>query len=193
MCISLSLDCSSGEVFATIIKKTGSYASEESFTISADTGVVYTSPTLVNSQERVLETCLPATNTFTYTLTMKDSFGDSWTDGAWIAVKDINENTVLKYMMTELSTETVNFALYSPISKNASWKFSNNFYGGWNQYSFAESGWTDVTLGSVTQQASGTQYFRKTYAGATGMAAVDVQFLYSWNCSLHQRSGDLPR
>lgn len=179
MCISLSLDCSSGEVFATIIKKTGSYASEESFTISADTGVVYTSPTLVNSQERVLETCLPATNTFTYTLTMKDSFGDSWTDGAWIAVKDINENTVLKYMMTELSTETVNFALYSPIHKNAAWRFSSNFQANWNQFSFDHNSWTEMTLGSTSQQAAGTQYFRKAFAGVTGMAAISAQFLYS--------------
>ena len=171
--------CQSGTVYAKIIKKTGSWAYEESFTISVGSNVAYTSPTLVDHSERTIETCLPASSNYIYTLTMMDSVNDAWTDNAWIVIKDINDNPVLKYMMTEKSTETVNFALYSPISKNASWKFSNNFYGGWNQYSFAESGWTDVTLGSVTQQASGTQYFRKTYAGATGMAAVDVQFLYS--------------
>ena len=179
MCVSLSLDCASGQVFASITKKTGSWASEESFTISDITGVVYTSPTLVNSQERVLDICLPATNTHTYTLTMNDSYGDSWTDGAWIIVKDINDNTVLKYIMTELSSETVNFALYSPINKNAAWKFSSSFQAGWNQYSFADSAWTEMTLGSTSQQASGTQYYRKTFAGVTGMAAIDVQFLYN--------------
>ena len=179
MSIAFAQSCQSGTIYAKIIKKTGNWANEESFTISVGSTIAYTSPTLVSNSERTIETCLPASSNYIYTLTMMDSANDAWTDNAWIVIKDVNDNPVLKYMMTEKSTETVNFALYSPISKNASWKFSNNFYGGWNQYSFAESGWTDVTLGSVTQQASGTQYFRKTYAGATGMAAVDVQFLYS--------------
>ena len=95
MSIASTLDCPSDRVYATIIKKTGSWAREESFTVSANGAVSYTSPYLVNDQERTLEVCLPATTNSIYTLTMKDR-NDSWTDGAWIEIKDINDHTVLK-------------------------------------------------------------------------------------------------
>ena len=75
--IALSLDCPSGQTYAKIIKKTGSWAYEESFTVSANGAVSYTSPNLVNDQERTLEVCLPATTNNIYTLTMKDSRNDS--------------------------------------------------------------------------------------------------------------------
>ena len=171
--------CTSGTVYAKIIKKTGNWAGEESFTIAVGSTVAYTSPSLVNDSERTIETCLPSSSNYIYTMTMKDSANDAWTDGAWIMIKDINDNPVLKYMMTEKTTETVNFALYSPINKSADWKFTSNFQSGWNQYNHAETGWTDITLGAPAQQAAGTQYFRKTFAGVTGMAAVDVQFMYA--------------
>ena len=158
---------------------TGSWAQEESFTISSGSTVVYTSPSLVNNSERTIETCLPSSSNHVYTLTMKDTANDAWTDNAWIMIKDINDNPVLKYMMTAKSTETVDFALYSPINMNADWKFTDNFQAGWNQYNFADSAWTTVTLGTSAQQSVGTQYFRKTFVGVTGMAAIDAQFLYS--------------
>ena len=179
MAIALSLDCTSGENYVKIIKKTGSWATEESFTITANGVVSYTSPTLVNNQQRELEVCLPATTNNIYTLTMKDSRNDSWTSGAWIEFKDINDHTVLKYMMTEKTTETVDFALNSPINKNDEWKFNNSFMGGWNQYNFADSNWSAFVCGTTSQQSVGTQYFRKTFAGVSGMAAIDAQFLYS--------------
>jgi len=109
---------------------------------------------------------------------MKDSLYDSWTSGAWIAIKDINDCTIFKGMMVLTSTETYDFALYSPIMKNAEWKFTSTFEGGWNQYNHADSAWTSVTLGSTTQEVVGTQYFRKTFAGVSGMAAVITQFQY---------------
>ena len=179
MSITYSLECPSDKVYATIIKKTGSWASKESFTVSANGAVSYTSPTLYDKQERTLEVCLPATTNNIYTLTMKDSRNDSWTDGAWIEIKDINDHTVLKYIMTDKTEETVDFSLYSPINKNAEWKFSNSFQSGWNTANFADGSWTSFIAGTSTQQSAGTVYFRKTFTGVTGMAAVDAQFLYS--------------
>ena len=132
MSIASTLDCPSDKVYATIIKKTSVWAREESFTVSANGAVSYTSPGLFDKQERTLEVCLPATTNSIYTLTMKDRHNDSWTDGAWIEIKDINDHTVLKYIMTDYTEETVDFSLYSPINKNAEWKFSNSFQSGWN-------------------------------------------------------------
>ena len=113
MSIASTLICPSDKVYATIIKKTGNWAYEESFTVSANGAVSYTSPTLVNYRERTLEVCLPVTTNNVYTLTMKDSRSDSWTDGAWIEIKDINDHTVLKYIMTDKTEETVDFSLFS--------------------------------------------------------------------------------
>ena len=146
--------------------------------MSANGAVSYTSPTLVDDQERTLEVCLPATTNSIYTLTMKDST-DSWTNGAWIEIKDINDHTVLKYIMTDYTEETVDFSLYSPINKNAEWKYSNSFQSGWNTANFADGSWTSFIAGTSTQQSAGTVYFRKMFTGVTGMAAVDAQFLYS--------------
>ena len=172
------MECPSDKVYAKIIKKTKQWGNEESFTITAGTTVEYTSPTLTPHAEREFETCFPITSNHLYTLTMKDSLYDSWTSGAWIAIKDINDCTIFKGMMVLTSTETYDFALYSPIMKNAEWKFTSTFEGGWNQYNHADSAWTSVTLGSTTQEVVGTQYFRKTFAGVSGMAAVITQFQY---------------
>ena len=178
MSVALSIDCASGTDYAKIIKKTDSWASEESFTISSGSTVLFTSPTLVDNQERAIEVCLTASANHIYTLKMMDSRNDSWTNGAWIAIVDINDNTVFKELMTDKTAETYDFALYSPITKGSEWKFSNTLSNGWNQYSFADSDWISITCGSTTQQAVGTQYLRKTFAGVSGMAAVETQFKY---------------
>ena len=179
MSIAFSLECPSGKVYAKIVKKTTQYSSEESFTVSAGGVVEFTSPTLSSYDERSFEVCLSSTSDHLYTLTMKDSASDAWTDGAWILIKDINDSIIFKGMMTSPSTETYNFALYSPITKDGEWNFSSNFEAGWNQYNFAVGAWTTVTLGSTTQEAVATQYFRKTFVGVSGMAAIIAQFKYS--------------
>lgn len=100
MSIASTLECPSDKVYAKIVKKTTNWAGEESFTVSANGAVSYTSPSLVSYQERTLEVCLPATTNNVYTLTMKDRT-DSWDNGAWIEIKDITDHTVLKYFMTD--------------------------------------------------------------------------------------------
>ena len=180
MSTALSIECENGQIYAKIIKKTTGWAKEESFTISAGETVAYTSPLLVNNQNRELEVCLPSTTNSIYTLTMKDTGNDSWNDRAWIMIKDVNDILAIKYVMTAKSVETVNFSLYVPITKDEEWKFSSSFANAWNQVSFADSAWTAITCGSTTQEVAGTQYFRKTFTGVTGMAAIDVRFKYAF-------------
>ena len=71
-------------MYVKITKKTVSFAIEESFTISDGATVVFTSPSLVNNDVRVLEVCLQPSTNNQYSLEMKDSYGDSWSNGAWI-------------------------------------------------------------------------------------------------------------
>lgn len=167
-------------MYLKIMKKTGSWASEESFVISAGGTTAYTSPTLTNSETRTLEVCLPSSTNSQYSLEMKDSYGDSWTDGGWIELYGINGNMAFKGMMVESRTETHLFSLYSPINKNEDWKYATGAQasGNWKDFNYSDASWTLITLGSATQTASGTQYFRKTFAGITGMAAIDLQLNY---------------
>ena len=178
--VALSIDCESNQVYLKIMKKTGNWANEESFVISAGGAAIYTSPSLSVSEVRTLEVCLTASTNSQYSLEMKDTYGDSWTDGGWIELYGINGNMAFKGMMTEGRTETHLFSLYAPINKNAEWKFASasQAAGNWKDYGYSDSAWTAVTLGSTTQTASGTQYFRKTFIGISGMAAIDLQLNY---------------
>ena len=153
------------------------YSSEEKVRILVGETVEYESPTFSDFQERELEICLSPSPNSQYLLKMSDTLGDSWTDGAWVAVRGINGNTVLKTFMTEKFDELVPFSLYSPINKNDSWKFSNSALGDWKSLSFPDATWTDVTLGGTTT-STGTQYFRRSFDGLPDMAALDVEFKY---------------
>ena len=88
--LTTAVDCPSSQVYAKITKKTASYANEESFTISDGATVVFTSPSLVNSDVRVLEVCLQPSTNSQYSLEMKDSYGDSWSNGAWIEIEAVS-------------------------------------------------------------------------------------------------------
>ena len=178
--LALSLDCDSNQNYLKIIKKTGSWANEESFDIRNGNTALYTSPSLTNNQVRTIETCLTSTTHSIYTLRMKDSAGDGWSNLAYIELYGIHGNMVYKGMMVEKRLEEVQFSLYTPIGYGASWKYTDSASGNWKGASFSDNDWTTVTLGSTTQTASGTQFFRKTFTGVNGMAAIDVQLKYKF-------------
>ena len=140
---------------------------------------LFTSPSLADYQTRTLETCLPNSVNQQYSLKMLDSGNDSWHSGAWIELIGINGNVVLKAMMTEGSEEIIPLSLYSPIHVCSVWKFINGASGDWIQPDYSDQGWSDVTLGtSTTPSSTGTQYFRRMFAGLANMVAIDVEFKY---------------
>ena len=178
--LAFSLDCNSNQNDLKIIKKTGSWANEESFEIRNDNTALYTSPSLTNNRVRTIETCLTSTTNSIYTLRMKDSAGDGWSNLAYIELYGIHGNMVYKGMMVEKRLEEVQFSLYTPIGYGASWKYTASASGNWKDASFSDNDWTTVTLGSTSQTASGTQFFRKTFTGVNGIAAIDVQLKYKF-------------
>ena len=94
---------------------------------------------------------------------MKDSAGDGW-DGGLISISDINDNVVYEAMMTEKTTQTEQFSLYSPINKNDTWKYTNIVSGNWKELSYSDGDWSDITTGTTIQSVNGTQYFRKVFS-----------------------------
>ena len=188
-----ALDCSSNEVYSKITKKTGNWASEESFKIYAGGALAYSSPSLVNNQERVLEVCLSSATNNQYTIEMKDSLNDSWTNGAWIKIEGINGNVVYMAMMTEKTTQTEQFSLYSPINKGDTWKYNSNASGNWKEVSYSDSNWSEVTTGTTTQSATGTQYFRKLFTGVDNMAAIEIQLKYQYGIVTYLNGAEVYR
>ena len=108
-----------------------------------------------------------------------------WTSGAWLEIYGINGNLVFKGMMTTSKTQEVPLSLYSPINKEDTWKYTSSASGSWKDVSYSDASWTEISLGTTTTSATDTQYFRKSFVGLSGMAAIPTQ-LSLWNCCIYQ-------
>ena len=180
MSLALSLECESSKVYAKFVKKTANWAGEESWQILNGATVIYTSPSLSNYATRTIETCLTASANSQYTLKMKDTANDAWSDGAFLEIYGINNNLAFKVMMTAGREETMNLSLYAPINKNEEWKYNTNADGNWKDVNYSDAAWTAIVLGSTSEQSVGTQYFRKSFTGLADMAAVELGLFYQY-------------
>ena len=174
------LTCTSGQTYVKFFKVCGSsYASEESFEIYDGSTLLYTGDDFANNEERTIEQCITSSTNNQYTLKLIDSYGDSWYNGAYLTVYGQYGNVVFKNFMTDDDEETYQISLYYGISENTTWVMTTGSAStGWTDYSFEDSSWSEVTLGSVSISVSGTQYFRKQFSGLASMAAYDVRLYY---------------
>ena len=128
------------------------------------------------------EACLNATTNNQYSLKLAITRNDPWNNGAWVSVAGIYGNIVLK--TTQIAEgEEYTLSLYYPVMKNEEWKMlvaASTIDSNWNTASFDDSAWTAATLGSVTTTATGSQYFRKSFAGIPDMAAYEVELNYRY-------------
>ena len=171
--------CSAGFFPILARKQNTEYADEESFRILNGNELVEETYYLIDEELDEFDWCIPVNQNYQYTLQMEDEYGDSWTAGSWLEIRGKYDNIFFKNMMTALRTEEYALSLYYPIEKNAQWKMTTNAAGTWTQYAFDDNSWTAVTLGSATE-VSGTQYFRKTFTGLTGMAAYETRLNYRY-------------
>ena len=176
-----SISCDSTKVYLNVTKQSKSWASEESYEIWGNGVRLVQSPSLTNNELQAFEYCINATSNNQYTLKMKDSYGDSWAAGSWISIEGIYGNRVYKGFLTHVHLEELPISLYYGIMKNAEWRLtSGSVSGTWLEYDYADSSWSQVTLGSVTEPVSGTQYFRKTFSGLANMAAYELSMNYRY-------------
>ena len=163
-----------------MVKQSSSFANEESVEILSGSTVLYSKTNFVASQLETFETCLQSTTNNQYQIKMDDSYGDSWSSGSWVGIKGKYGNYFFRGYITASYTETYPLSLYYPITDDCAWKlFSGSDQSGWNTLGFNDAGWTEVFLNSVTTPVQGTQYFRKTYTGITGMAAYELAMQYT--------------
>ena len=174
--------CSAGFFPILARKQNTEYADEESFRILNGNELVEETYYLIDEELDEFDWCIPVNQNYQYTLQMEDEYGDSWTTGSWLEIRGKYDNIFFKNMMTALRTEEYALSLYYPIEKNDQWKMTTGAtgtIGTWTQYAFDDNSWTAVTLGSASA-VSGTQYFRKTFTGVTGMAAYETRLNYRY-------------
>ena len=161
-----------------LVKKNANYYSEESVVILSGTTSIYTSPAFT-SGTNTFEACLTATTNNQYTMQLKDSYGDSWSSGAWVEIRGLYDNIFFKGTIVAASMEEYSLSMYYPVEKATTWKsYSGADQAGWNTLNFSDSAWTDVVVGSSVA-VSGTQFYRKTFTGLTTMAAYELALQYT--------------
>ena len=172
-----------------VTKKCMTWASEESYTILNGATELVTSAAFANNELRTDEYCLTATTNSQYTFNMHDKFnnvGDSWSSGSWVSIAGEYGNVFFKNYMTEKKDELFAFSLHYPVKKTQEWKLfssSSSIAADWFAVNFSDADWQQVTLGSATP-VTGTQYFRKQFAGITDMAAYEARFNYRYGITL---------
>ena len=176
--LSFSLECSDTENYLKVTKKSKRYAGEESFVIRSGSTTVLQSPEFESDTTQTFEYCVPKNTNNQYSMQLEDSYGDSWYAGAWLELRGIYDNIFFKNMMVHTNHEDYALSLYYPILKNASWKMTSSATGTWTQYTYDDSAWNTVTLGTEMTPVAGTQYFRKTFSGIAAMAAHETRFYY---------------
>lgn len=179
--VTSTLTCASNQDYIRVSKTSTSWASEESFKIYANSQVVRESDTFVNSSTQEFEYCISGGTNSQYTLELNDSFGDSWTSGSHITFFGLYNNAFFKGYIVASRTESYSLSLYYPIHQSSEWRVkSGSADSGWTSYSFNDQSWTLATLGITPVQVSGTQYFRKTFTGLSGMAAYELAMKYRY-------------
>ena len=178
--MSTAVVCSDQENWVKIIKQNRNHATEESVQIYGGTQILYSSPPQVIDQLYSIDYCLEKTVNDQYTISLVDSYGDSWTNGAYLEVHGPYENIVFKGYLYAKRTLTNALSLYNPLKTNAEWKFTNSYASGWTSIDYNDDSWTSVVLGNPSTPTDGTQYFRKHFTGISNMAAYEVRMRFRY-------------
>ena len=165
-----------------VIKKCMNHAAEESYEIYSGDSKLVTSAPFSNNEERTDEYCLTSSTNNQFVLTLKDSYGDSWTTGTWVRVEGAYGNILLKTMMKENREESYPLSLYYPVLRSSEWKMyssASSVPENWSSLAFSDD-WQQVALGTAIPSVAGTQYFRKTFTGLASMAAYEIELNYRY-------------
>ena len=84
--------------------------------------------------------------------------------------------------------------VYTPIEEDSTWKFiSGTAPSSWKDLTFDASQWQDVNLANPAITPSGTQYFRKSFTGLSGLAAYELSLKYTAGIVAYINSNEVYR
>ena len=177
---SSQITCVTGETYLKMVEHLPSGTDQIDFEILSGDTVLFTRSAESSSSPPSIEKCLTSSTNNQYTIKLLSISGNSWPAGSYLTIFGKNNNAVFKTTLTASNEESYVLSLYYGIDQGAAWKMtSGSFTAAWTDYSFSDSSWSDVTLGSDSiPPASGTQYFRKQFTGLSDMAAYDVRLYY---------------
>lgn len=73
------------------------------------------------------------------------------------------------------------FSLHYAVKKDVTWKLkSGDMPESWTNVYYSDNLWNTMTLGTASQQLTGTQYFRKSFSGMIDMAAYEMKLNYRY-------------
>ena len=104
-----------------LVKNTASYGSEESYELYNSAGELILSRSgFSNYATYTNSLCVPSGD---YTVTLKDTYGDGWTNGAYLKVYDIEDTLLQEFTLSAgMSTYTGYFTLTAGTTASMVWK-----------------------------------------------------------------------
>lgn len=103
--------CSSGRVLISISRSTRADAYEESFSIYKGSSFVYGQPSIMSSTSYSWAVCLA---TGSYSIKLMDSYGDGWSSGSSVTLKNGGMN-IGTYRLNSGSSDSYSFTVIQPV------------------------------------------------------------------------------
>ena len=135
----------------------------------------YNDTSLIEAEVR--EGTVQGTENCLYSLVLVAQENSAWADGGSVTIYGANGNVIFKGIMAENTKESYQLSLYSPINKGEEWKYSATVNDGWSLPEYDDSQW-DSSLLPHSGESVLTEYYRRSFVGVRGMAAIDIEFQY---------------
>ena len=172
--------CDKNEFLVKMKRVVGLTIETESFYIMDKDNVLYKNIAKEKCVEMTLETCLPITKNYQYSLLLANSDNFSWSSGSYLQIYGFYDNIVFKGFYSNNGPSIFPLSFYTPILKNDQWKFSSSVESNWYSRDYPDDSWCVETLGITSKMVAGTQYFRKEFVGLNAMSAYEVSFNYRY-------------
>lgn len=176
------LSCDTNNVYIKFEKVTGKSSYLESFEVWNSTDSLYTSPVFSAQGNQIIEYCLPETTNSQYFLKLAPSSLLKWFESSSLTMYGRYGNIVFKDNLRHLPANGYySFSLHYAVKKDTIWKLKSGYVPeSWANVDYSDNLWNTMTVGTASQQLSGTQYFRKSFSGMINMAAYELKINYEY-------------
>lgn len=176
------LSCETNNVYIKFEKITGKSSYSESFEVWNSTDSLYTSPVFSTQGNQIIEYCLPETTNLQYFLKLAPSSHLKWFESSSLTMYGRYGNIVFKDNLRHLPANGYySFSLHYAVKKDVIWKLKSGYVPeSWANVDYSDNLWNTMTVGTASQQLSGTQYFRKSFSGMINMAAYELKINYEY-------------
>ena len=158
----------------------------ESFSISKEKDVIYTSPVFEDHSYVSWNTCIAKSTNYTYLVTMQHSRQRRWDEMSFLVIRGLYGNIVFKNSMLRSGKDSHSFSLYYAILLNSTAHFiSLSVPKDWKESWFDDSSWKKIRLGNHSNLYNGTHYFRSQFYSIPSSSSYELQLLYQYGAIIY--------